>query len=28
VLVRFAVERYRLSRLYLDRNGGPPGAGV
>jgi predicted PurR-regulated permease PerM len=28
VLVRFAVERYRLSRLYLDRNSGPPPTGV
>lgn len=26
VLVRFAVDRYRLSRLYLDRNAGPPGS--
>lgn len=25
VLVRFAVERYRHSALYLDRGGGPPG---
>jgi predicted PurR-regulated permease PerM len=25
VLVRFALERYRLSRLYLERDGGPPG---
>ena len=28
VLVRFAVERYRLSRLYLERDGGPPGPPV
>ncbi len=28
VLVRFAVERYRLSRLYLERDGGPPERGA
>ena len=28
VLVRFAVARYRLSALYLDRGGGPPGSGA
>ena len=28
VLVRFAVERYRLSRFYLDRDGPPPGVGA
>jgi predicted PurR-regulated permease PerM len=27
VLVRFAVERYRQSALYLDRGGGPPAVG-
>jgi predicted PurR-regulated permease PerM len=27
VLVRFAVDRYRLSGLYLDRGGGPPELG-
>jgi predicted PurR-regulated permease PerM len=28
VLVRFAVERYRLSALYLDRGAEPPAPGV
>lgn len=28
VLVRFAIERYRVSALYLDRDAGPPGSGA
>jgi predicted PurR-regulated permease PerM len=28
VIVRFALERYRLSRLYLERDEGPPEPGV